>query len=63
MYKIIIFLYFISNIYSYLTVPQWNTINKLIKNRETPILLRNKINNIIFVNYYNKTKYESYCSK
>lgn len=63
MYKIIIFLYFISNIYSYLTVPQWNTINKLIKNRETPILLRNKINNIIFMNYYNKTRYESYLFK
>jgi hypothetical protein len=63
MYKIIIFLYFIANVYSYLTVPQWNTINKLIKNKETPVLLRNKINNIIFMNYYNKTRYESYMFK
>jgi len=62
-YKIIIFLYFIFNVYSYLTVPQWKTINNIIKNKETSILIRNKINNIIFINYYNTTKYQSYLFK
>jgi RNA polymerase sigma factor (sigma-70 family) len=45
---------------SYLTNYQWSLINKIIINKNTPLEIKNKVNEIIFNNYKDKVSYESH---
>jgi hypothetical protein len=52
--NILILLFIIQSVYSYLTRTQWTSINKIIQNKNTYENTRNKVNYIIFKKYQKK---------